>query len=72
MPGQPVHEFLRAFDAAWAAAAGLSTFGPRQRWVAAVEALADQGWPLVGSSRRWRHGEVTVRWSAVAPVLPGR
>jgi hypothetical protein len=68
VPGQPIHEFLRAFDAAWAAAAGLSTFGPRQRWVAAVEALARQGWPFVGSSRRWRHGEVTVRWSAVAPL----
>ncbi|SNR48447.1 class I SAM-dependent methyltransferase [Blastococcus mobilis] len=68
MPGQPVHAFLRAFDAAWAAAAGLSAFGPRQRWVAAVEALAAEGWPLVGSTRRWRHGEVTVRWSAVAPT----
>ena len=68
VPGQPVHEFLRAFDAAWAAAAGLSTFGPRQRWVSAVETLAEQGWPLVGSTRRWRHGEVTVRWSAVAPI----
>ena len=68
VPGQPVHEFLRAFDATWAAAAGLSTFGPRQRWVAAVEALAAQGWPMVGSTRRWRHGEVTVRWSAVAPT----
>ena len=68
VPGQPIHEFLRAFDGTWAAAAGLSTFGPRQRWVAAVEALAGQGWPLVGSARRWRHGEVSVRWSAVAPV----
>ncbi len=68
VPGQPVHQFLRAFDAAWAAAAGLSAFGPRQRWVAAVEALAAQGWPVVGSARRWRHGEVTVRWSAVAPT----
>ena len=68
VPGQPVHEFLRAFDGAWAAAAGLSTFGPRQRWVAAVEVLGAQGWPLVGSTRRWRHGEVTVRWSAVAPT----
>ena len=68
VPGQPVHEFLRAFDAGWAAAAGLSTFGPRQRWTAAVETLADQGWPLIGATRRWRHGEVTVRWSAVAPV----
>jgi hypothetical protein len=66
--GQPVHEFLKAFDATWAAAAGLSTFGPRQRWVAAVEGLAAQGWPMVGSTRRWRHGEVTVRWSAVAPT----
>jgi hypothetical protein len=68
VPGQPIHDFLRAFDGTWAAAAGLSTFGPRQRWVAAVEALADQGWPLVGSTRRWRHGEVSVRWSAVAPI----
>jgi hypothetical protein len=68
VPGQPVHEFLRAFDVAWARAAGLSTFGPRQRWTAAVESLAEQGWPFVGSSRRWRHGELTVRWSAVAPA----
>ncbi len=68
VPGQPVHEFLAALDAAWAAAAGLSAFGPRQRWTAAVEAVAEQGWPLVGSTRRWRMGEVTVRWSAVAPV----
>jgi SAM-dependent methyltransferase len=67
VPGQPVHEFLSALDLAWASAAGLSAFGPRQRWAAAVTALTDQGWPLVGSSRRARHGEVTVRWSAVAP-----
>ncbi|MPR00468.1 class I SAM-dependent methyltransferase [Modestobacter sp. I12A-02628] len=65
VPGRPVHTFLSAFDAAWAAAAGLSAFGTRQRWAAAVEALADQGWPLVGSRRRWRQGEMTVRWSAV-------
>jgi hypothetical protein len=68
VPGQPVHDFLCAFDATWAAAAGMSTFGPRQRWTAAVAALGEQGWPLVGSRRRWRHGEVTVRWSAVAPL----
>jgi hypothetical protein len=67
VPGRPIHEFLRAFDGAWAAAAGLSAFGPRQRWAAAAESLAEQGWPLVGSARRWRLGELTVRWSAVAP-----
>lgn len=70
VPGEPVHEFLRAFDAAWAAAAGLTAFGPRQRWAAAAQALAGSGWPLVGSTRRWRDGEVTVRWSAVAPRTP--
>ena len=68
VPGQPIHEFLRALDAAWAAAAGLSAFGPRQRWAAAAETLAGQGWPLVGAARRWRLGEVTVRWSAVEPT----
>ncbi|MCZ2838334.1 class I SAM-dependent methyltransferase [Modestobacter sp. VKM Ac-2985] len=68
VPGEPVHAFLTAFDRAWASAAGLSTFGPRQRWAAAVETLADDGWPLVGPPRRWRHGEVSVRWSAVAPT----
>jgi len=68
VPGQPIHRFLQAFDAAWVAAAGLSAFGPRQRWTAAVQALADDGWPLVGSTRQTKHGEVTVRWTAVAPA----
>jgi len=68
VPGRPVHDFLRAFDAAWAACASMSAFGPRQRWTAAVETMAEQGWPFIGSSRRWRQGEVTVRWSAVAPA----
>ena len=66
VPGRPIADFLRALDAGWSAAAGLSTFGPRQRWVAAVQSVADAGWPLIGSTRRWRLGEVTVRWTAVA------
>jgi hypothetical protein len=64
--GEPVHEFLRAFDRAWAAASPLSSFGPRQRWVGAVQRLVEGGWPVVGGRSRWRLGEVTVRWSAVA------
>jgi hypothetical protein len=67
VPGQPVHAFLAAFDRAWATVAPYTTFGPRQRWAAAVEALADDGWPVVGRRARWRLGEVSVRWSAVAP-----
>jgi hypothetical protein len=65
VPGEPVHDFLRAFDAAWDAAAPMSAFGARQRWAAAARRLAEAGWPV--DVRRARHGELTVAWSAVAP-----
>jgi hypothetical protein len=61
--GEPVHELLRALDGAWDRAAPYAPFGPRQRWVAACEAL---DWPQVGP-RRWREGELTVPWASVAP-----
>jgi hypothetical protein len=66
-----VHDLLAAFDRAWAAAAPQSVFGPRQRWVTAVELLA-RDHPVVtvppyGGRARWRLGEVTLPWSAVAP-----
>jgi hypothetical protein len=64
--GRPVHGLLQAFDQAWAAGAPYSAFGPRQHWVAAVERLAGDGWPVVGGRARWRLGEVTFRWSAVS------
>jgi len=66
VPGQPVHTLLAALDQAWATAAPYSAFGPRQRWTVAVERLADGGWPVVVGRSRWRLGELTVRWSAVA------
>jgi hypothetical protein len=68
IPGEPVHELLTAFNDAWERTAAYSTFGPRQRWAAAVEHLVAAGWPVVGGRRRWRLGEVTLRWSAVAPT----
>ena len=67
VPGERVHTFLSAFDVAWATKAPFTAFGPRQRWAAAVEDLLGQGWPIVGRSARWRLGEVSVRWEAVAP-----
>jgi hypothetical protein len=67
VPGERVHEFLRAFDAAWATVAPVGAFGPRQRWIAAVNALAESGWPV--EIARARHGEVTVAWPAVAPAI---
>ena len=70
--GEPVHQFLRDFDRAWDRAAPYSAFGPRQRWLAAVEGLS-AGWPLLrcppaGGQRRWRLGEVTLPWTALAPA----
>jgi hypothetical protein len=65
VPGERIHRFLRAFDAAWDAAAPVSTFGRRQRWIAAGTRLADTGWPV--DVARARHGELTVKWAAVAP-----
>ncbi|MFB7668035.1 class I SAM-dependent methyltransferase [Kitasatospora sp. NPDC056138] len=66
VPGRPVHAFLTDFDRAWAAAAPYGAFGARQRWVAACTALAGS-WPLVDARGRWRQGEVTLPWTALAP-----
>jgi hypothetical protein len=66
VPGQPVHALLTALGAAWDAAAPLAPFGPRQRWIASAGRLAADGWPVEGDRRRWRLGELTVAWAAVA------
>jgi hypothetical protein len=66
VPGEPVHAFLRDFDRAWAAAAPYGALSVRQRWIRAVRALAGD-WPVQGSPHRWRQGEVTVGWDALAP-----
>ncbi|AXK36916.1 class I SAM-dependent methyltransferase [Streptomyces armeniacus] len=70
VPGEAVHAFLRDFDRAWAAAAPYAPYGARQRWVRAAHALGT-AWPLVDGPRRWRHGEVTIGWSALAPRPSG-
>ncbi|WP_326689512.1 class I SAM-dependent methyltransferase [Streptomyces sp. NBC_01795] len=66
VPGEPVHAFLHDFDRAWATAAPYGALSARQRWVRAVRALSTS-WPLTDGPRRWRQGEVTVRWAALAP-----
>ncbi|MEN2740338.1 class I SAM-dependent methyltransferase [Microbacterium sp. X-17] len=65
VPGERVHDFLTALDREWIRAAPLSPFGPVHRWRSALAALAHE-WPLPARSR-WRLGEVTVPWAAVAP-----
>ncbi|GAB3293852.1 hypothetical protein [Parasphingorhabdus pacifica] len=65
--GEPVHAMLSRFDDCWAKAAPMAPFGPRARWTEAVSRLAGAGWPVLDRRRRWRLGEVTLDWSAVAP-----
>ncbi|MDQ7906699.1 class I SAM-dependent methyltransferase [Phytohabitans sp. ZYX-F-186] len=68
VPGEPIHAFVSALDGAWRDAAPYATFGPRQRWLRAVSAVRAGGWPVLDRPARWRLGEVTVGWSAVAPA----
>jgi SAM-dependent methyltransferase len=67
VPGEPVHAFVEALDAQWRRAAPLASFGTAQRWVAAVTGLRDDGWPVRGGKTRWKLGELTIDWRAVAP-----
>lgn len=68
VPGEPVHALLARLGTEWDRAAGVSPFGPVERWRTALQALAASGWPLRERSR-WRLGELTVPWDAVAPAL---
>lgn len=67
VPGEPVHDLLRALDEGWARCSPLGVYGPVQRFVAAVEHLAAAGTPVLGGRTRWRLGELTVPWSMVHP-----
>jgi len=65
--GEPVHDYLSDLDRFWTSHAPLGVYGPVQRWVATADSMRGAGWPIVGTSSRWRLGELTVRWCAVAP-----
>ena len=67
VPGERIHALLRDLDASWDAAAAYASFGRRQRWTAACEGLRRSGWPVLDGPARWREGELTVAWRAVAP-----
>jgi hypothetical protein len=68
IPGERIHALLAELDRAWQVHAPLSVYGPSQRWIATVRTLAGSGWPVRDGARRWRLGELTVDWAAVAPA----
>jgi len=67
VPGERVHALFGELDAAWAASSIVAPFGLRQRWRWAAARMASTGWPVIGGDSRWRQGELTVAWEAVAP-----
>ncbi len=67
--GQPVAALLVALDRGWDEAAAYAPFGQRQRWMRAVASVRDAGWDVRDREPRWRLGEITVGWAAVAPVV---
>jgi hypothetical protein len=68
VPGERIHEFLAALDRHWQFNAPLSVYGPSQRFIATAEGMRADGWPVIGTKARWRLGELTVAWAAVAPA----
>ncbi|UFS59519.1 class I SAM-dependent methyltransferase [Subtercola endophyticus] len=66
--GERIHSLLTELDEAWQRHAPLSVYGPRQRWVASIHALAAAGWPVLGPAARWRLGELTLPWASVSPL----
>lgn len=68
VPGENIHRFFVELDRLWATNAGLGALSAVQRWVATVRGMKDSGWPVRDSPARWRLGEITVDWAAVAPL----
>jgi SAM-dependent methyltransferase len=66
--GEAVHRYLGDLDRYWRVHAGLGVHGPSQRWIAVAGSMRAAGWPVLGGRSRWRLGELTVAWGAVAPV----
>jgi len=62
IPGEPIHEVLRALDDCWHRATPMHVFGPRQRWIATVRAFREAGYTVLDDPHRWRLGELTIPW----------
>ena len=67
IPGERVNSLLAELDRLWAVHAPLAVYGPTQRWIAVAEGMRTACWPVLDGRARWRLGELTLDWAAVAP-----
>jgi hypothetical protein len=67
VPGERIHDLLAALETAWQRSAPYAPYGPRQRWRRSVAGVRAAGWPVLDPPSRWRLGELTLPWYAVAP-----
>jgi hypothetical protein len=65
--GERVHDLMLDLDRLWRIHSPLGAYGPNQRWIATAQGMRDAGWPVRANKARWRLGELTVDWAAVAP-----
>ena len=66
VPGEHIHDLLLELDRAWQVHAPLGVYGASQRWIATAESMREH-WPILGGRSRWKLGELTVAWDAIAP-----
>ena len=66
--GDPVNALMTDLDRWWSIHTGLGTFGASQRWIATVESMKANGWPVLAGRTRWRLGEITIAWGALGRV----
>jgi hypothetical protein len=66
--GERVHDLMGDLDRLWRIHSPLAAYGPTQRWIAVANGMRDAGWPVRADKSRWRLGELTVDWAAVAPA----
>lgn len=66
--GEPIFKLLKDLDEAWFRNSGLATFSAGQRFIAVCKDLRSMGWPVVNNQKRWALGELTLEFSAVAPL----
>lgn len=66
-PGHAIYDLLSLADKAWDHCAPWATYGPRMRWIKALDILQAEGIPLIRGRKNPRDSLLTVPWDFIAP-----